>query len=253
MLDEEELIKRRFKDLADKCYHNNHYTFTGFLSPADLSCFYEIERSLNYVEAEVWGGSDACERVMIRFGSEDVLGYEEAFPIDCLQIRPLLDKFADELSHRDVLGALMNLGIERTVIGDIYIRDNRVYVFCQSSMSDFVMENLTKIKHTTVMAQRITEIPALLAGEGREETIQVSSERIDGVVAKVCKLSRGDSVALFREKKIFLNGRLCENNSAMLKESDKITVRGFGRIELEHAAGLSRKGKINLVVRIWGR
>ena len=108
-MDTEELLKKRFRELARKCYQQNQYTFTGFLSLADLSCFYETEKEISYVPYTIWGGSDLCERVMIRFGSEEELGYEEEFPIVCIEVKPLAAKFADELTHRDFLGALMNL------------------------------------------------------------------------------------------------------------------------------------------------
>ena len=34
---------------------------------------------------------------------------------------------------------------------------------------------------------------------------------------------------LFRAKKVFVNGRLNENNGGQLKPGDKVTVRGSGR------------------------
>ena len=66
---------------------------------------------------------------MVRFGSERMFGYEEPFPISVLRIEPLINKFAEELGHRDYLGAVMNLGMERDVIGDILIRDKSAYMF----------------------------------------------------------------------------------------------------------------------------
>ena len=81
---------------------------------------------------------------MLRFGSEETLGYEEAFPISCVVIRPSAPKFAEELTHRDFLGALMNLGIERDVLGDIIVRGAVGYVFCEDAMADY----LEKKHHT---------------------------------------------------------------------------------------------------------
>ena len=99
---------------------------------------------------------------MIRFGSEDTTGYDLPFPITILQITPLMDKFSDELSHRDVLGSLMNLGIEREMTGDIIMKAssrsgirNTAYVFCVSSIADYISENLTRIKHTSVRVSHV--------------------------------------------------------------------------------------------------
>lgn len=75
-MEAEELLKKRLRELARKCYQNNQYTFTGFLGPADMECFYGLERELSYVPYKIWGGSEFCERAMLRFGGEQELGYE---------------------------------------------------------------------------------------------------------------------------------------------------------------------------------
>lgn len=75
------------------------------------------------------GGVDGCERQILRFGDEESLGYDAGFPICCIEIKPLIEKFADALTHRDYLGALMHLGIERSTLGDIMIRDKTAYLF----------------------------------------------------------------------------------------------------------------------------
>lgn len=252
-METEELLKKRFQELGQKCYQNNQYTFTGFLSPADLSCFYEMERELSYVPYTIWGGSELCERVMIRFGSEEELGYVEDFPISCIQIRPLVAKFSDELTHRDFLGALMNLGIERNTLGDILLIENTAFLFCMENMAEFIMENLSKVKHTSVLCKRAEEIPAFSDKDRQEVKIQISSCRIDAVVSKVYRLSRSEAVEFFRQKKVFVNGRQCENNSQMLKEGDIVNVRGYGKFEFSGLQNMSRKGKINAVVFCYGR
>ena len=248
----EELLKKRFRDLARKCYQNNQYTFTGFLSLADLSCFYEVEKELSYVPHKIWGGGEFCERVVLRFGSEQELGYEEAFPIVCIEAKPLAAKFADALTHRDFLGALMNLGIERSTLGDILIKDNVGYLFCLESMADFITDNLTKVKHTSVLCSRTVALPELTNQDMQEMKVQISSERIDGILAKVYRLSRNEAAALFRQKKIFVNGRLCENCSQLLKSGDAVSARGYGKFLYSGQQGISKKGKINALVLYYG-
>lgn len=252
-METEELLKKRFRELARKCYQNNQYAFTGFLSLADLSCFYEIEKEVSYVPYTIWGGSENCERVMIRFGSEEELGYEEAFPIVCIEVKPLAEKFADALSHRDFLGALMNLGIERSTLGDILIVDNTGYLFCVENMAEFIIENLVKVKHTTVRSGRAKEMPALEDKDKQEIKIQISSERIDGVLAKVYKLARSEAAELFRQKRVFVNGRLCENNSQQLKNGDVVSARGYGKFAYTGQQSVSKKGKMNAGILYYGR
>lgn len=252
-MEAEELLKKRFAELARKCYQKGQYTFTDFLSLADMAGFYEMERELSYVPYTIWGGSELCERVMIRFGSEEFLGYTEEFPIACLEVKPLAQKFADQLSHRDFLGALMNLGIERSTLGDIFIVGNAGYIFCMENMASYIMENLTRIKHTTVMCKVADNPPALSETDMQEVVVQIASKRADGVISKVYRLSRNESLDLFRQKKIFINGRLCENNSQLLKEQDKVSVRGYGKFEFAEEIGISKKGKLNAKVFFYGK
>ncbi len=252
-METDELLKKRISELAEKAYQNNMYTFSSFLGISELSDYYGMARELSFIPAEVFGGYEGAERGMIRFGSEEMFGYREEFPIVCLKVRPLMQKFADDLGHRDFLGALMNLGIERSTLGDIILKDNVGYLFCTETIAPFIIENLTKVKHTTVLCEETGEIPVMGKEELAEVKIQIPSERIDSVVAKVYHFSRSESVEYFRQKKIFVNGRLCENNSYFLKPQDVVTVRGQGKFIFRETAGLSKKGKINAIVSVYGR
>lgn len=244
-------LLNRFRDLADRCYQKNVYTYSGFLSIADISDFHLIEKEFSHVPYELFGGYDLSERMILRFGSEEFLGYSEDFPITILEISPLMNKFADELNHRDFLGALMNLGIERDVIGDIIVESPKAYVFVLNSIVEYIIENLTRIKHTSVMVKKVEELPKVAVKEPRMETIQIPSERVDVIISKVYKLSREASIQLFREGKVFVEGRLCENNSKILKPGENITVRGFGKFMYLGYNTLSRKGKINAEIEIY--
>jgi RNA-binding protein YlmH len=219
---------------------------------ADLSLFYEEKRTLDYAKPTAFGGYDGAERAVVRFGDPESLGYEEDFPIDILAIVPLADKFADDLTHRDFLGALMSLGIERSLLGDIIVTGKKAYIFCLERISDFIIENLISVKHTSVSvrkaeAEDIKDIPR---GFEKEKMIQVASERIDAVIAKVYNVSRSAAMEYFAQKKVFVNGRQTENTSLALKQDDVVTVRGFGRFKLAEIVGTSRKGKLNILVRL---
>lgn len=247
-MDRDELGLSRFKDLANRCYQKNIYTYTDFLSLADVALFMEHERDFSFVPATLYGGMEDSERVMIRFGSEEQLGYDEEFPIATICIKPLQNKFADDLSHRDFLGSLMNLGIERDVLGDILINEKSAYIFCMDKVADYIIDSLSRVKHTSVMVTRVSEIPDIMKKEPVEMSLQIPSERIDAIVAKVYHVSREDAISLFREKKVFVNGRLMENNSGSVKNGDSITVRGFGKFNYKGMTGLSKKGKVNAII-----
>ncbi|HKM04021.1 MAG TPA: YlmH/Sll1252 family protein [Lachnospiraceae bacterium] len=248
MTKEEEMLKKRFVELAEKAYQNSQFVFTSFMNVMEISLFHEAARDFLFVPYELFGGKADSERQMIRFGSKEMLGYEEVFPIHCVKVEPLLKKFSDDFTHRDFLGALMNLGIERSAIGDIFILERTGYFFCTEKMTPYIIEHLEKVKHTHVKCTLIEAMPKVIEGEKEEIVLLASSERLDGIIAKVCNVSRNESMELFREKKIFLNGRLCENNSSILKEKDVVSVRGFGKFIYCGVRNQTKKGKLNIII-----
>lgn len=241
----------RMRELAERAYRSQQYTFTGFLSLYEQNEFYQIQKETAYAGYTMWGGAPACERQMLRFGTAEAFGYEEAFPIQCICMEPAAQKFADKLTHRDFLGALMNLGIERSMLGDIFLKDNVGYVYCMDTMTDFIIKNLDKVKHTNVRCSICSEAP-----EGRQElspkNISVASERIDGILAKLYGMSRNGSIEQFQQKKVFINGRLCENNSTLLKAGDVVTLRGYGKFIYQGVLYTSKKGKLCVSAALYG-
>lgn len=246
---DDEILQRRILDLANRCYQSGIYTFSGFLNPAEQALVFDMEKELSFVDWTLYGGGEDCERRMIRFGSEEMLGYEEVFPISCLVVKPLIRKFADDLTHRDFLGAFMNLGIERDILGDIIVRDHIGYVFCEDAMAGYLKEHLDRVKHTSVICEIVKECPEAARPEFSEEELVVSSSRCDAVVAKVWKLSRSQSIDLFRAKRIFVNGRQYENNSGILQQGDVVSVRGFGKFIFDGFLNETKKGRIRVRIR----
>lgn len=244
-------LRKRFLELAEKAYMQNVYCFTGFLSMAELSVFYKAQTEFSHVPYTVFGGNSGCERQMVRLGSEDMMGYEEKFPIVCLCARPISEKFADALTHRDVLGACMNLGIDRSTVGDILIRENRAYLYCMETIAPYIMENLTRIKHTNISCMLFDGEAEYLMPKLKEKEIQAASERLDGIIAKAYQLSREKSLLLFREKKIYVNGRVQENNSSIPKTGDIVSVRGYGRFRYDGMSHTTRKGKCNIILSFY--
>lgn len=247
----DEFLPNRLKELAERSFNGNRYTYTNFLTEAEVSEFFKIKKDLDYAKPMLFGGNDYCERKLIRFGDPEAFGYEEPLPIAALKISPLMDKFSDDLTHRDFLGALMNLGIEREMLGDIFVDSNKAILYCVESMAEYITENLTRVKHTSVMVKPCEEEFSLPEGATEEVRVQVSSERLDAIIARVYKLSRDASCRLFTEQKVFVNSRQVMAADFKAKVDDRVSVRGFGRFEIAGEAGVSKKGKINLCVRVY--
>lgn len=250
-MEETELYKKRFKELAARSYNAGIFTFTDFLGLSEQAAFEEVRGQLGGAHFEASGGAEGTERVIIRFGDPEELGYEEAFPISILKVEPTAPRFAEKLTHRDLLGALMNLGIERKMLGDIAMAEGSAYIFVKEEMAAFIAEELRRVRHTDVAA-RITE--ALPTGElykTERATVQVASERLDAVIAKLYALSREEAQKLFKRELIFVGGRLCESVAYMPKAGDVISVRGYGRFIYRSYETMSRKGKLNVVLDVY--
>lgn len=247
----DDFLLNRLKELAERSFNGNRYTYTNFLTEAELSEFFRIKKELEYAKPALFGGNDYCERKLIRFGDPEAFGYEEPLPIAVLKISPLMDKFSDDLTHRDFLGALMNLGIEREMLGDIFVDSNKAILYCVESMAEYITENLSRVKHTSVIVKPFTEEFSLPEGSTEEVRVQISSERLDAIIARVYRLSRDASCKLFTEQKVFVNSRQVLAADTKVKADDRVSVRGFGRFEIIGEAGISKKGKITLLVRVY--
>ncbi len=244
-------LKKRIAELARKSYEHNIYTYTGFLSMAEQDVFYGMLPELKGTDYGLYGGGPDCERQMLRFGSEEMTGYGEEYPIVCLRVKPLAEKFAGDMTHRDFLGSVMNLGIDRSTVGDIFLEGKSAYIFCTDKIAPFIMENLDKVRRTGVKCEIADAVAELPARQPEEIRFTVSSERADGIVAKVYNLSRNQSLALFRERKIYVNGRLNENNSYSVKDGDMVSVRGYGRFRYYGADHETKKGKQSVSVGVY--
>lgn len=240
MTEQEKEIKNRLHELAERAYSRGRFVFSTFLSVTELSVLFSDMGTLSYAEPIVFGGFEGAERAIVRFGACD---YEEAFPITVIKVSPLNEKFADELTHRDYLGTLLNLGIDRSSLGDITKHGHGAYVYCLNSMAPFILENLKRVKHTDVKCE-IVENAENTVREKVSESYFLSSLRADCAVAAVYKLSRDDAQAYFNAERVLVNGKICARPSKELSLGDVVAVRGKGRFTFAEIEGESRKGRL---------
>lgn len=243
-------LKNRLIELADKAYSRNIYTYTPFLGLAEQQAYYAVEREVAYAGVGMEGGAPLCERKIIRFGDP---GYEEDYPIAVVEVMPRTPKFAEKLTHRDFLGAVMNLGIERDVVGDIFLQGQGAMLFCHETIADYLIESLDRVRHTNVVCKRSEGNILLQSAEPERISVTVSSVRADGVISKVYNLSREESRELFNNGRVFINGIQTANGSGQLKEEDAVTVRGFGKFIYYGQSGVSKKGKSRVEVGVFGQ
>lgn len=243
-----EEIRKRFTDLYNRAVRDTRYCFTDFLSEADISELEQVVRS-GQIDAR-WvalsGGFEGAERQMARFGNEEEFGWTEEFPIVILEISPVLEKFSENLSHRDYLGSLMGLNIERDTIGDIRIAGTHALVCTAERMAPMIMQELDEVRHTHVRVERTDHLPEEARVRFQDLELIIPSPRADAVTARLTGLARSKVTELFREQKIFINGRLVTDGSMRISAGDSMSIRGWGRVRCDQEAGQTRKGHIVL-------
>lgn len=248
-MEHDDFIKKRYIELANKAYKNNVYTYTNFLNNSELTLFHQTIKDIPFVSYTSFGGNDLCERQVLCFGNEKEMGYKPSFPITMILIAPIIDKFSDQFTHRDFLGAMINLGIERNTLGDIFVKNNKGYVYCLDKIADYIIENLQKVKHTHVKCIIVDNCQTEFTPTFEELRITVASERIDAIIAALIKLSRSKTIELFRSKKVFINSRLVEHNDYKLCENDIISLRGYGKFIYIGIIQSTKKGKVVLGIK----
>jgi len=249
--DDSKAFEGHLKDLAERSYSNNIYTFTNFLGEAEKNILFRLSGELSYAGVSTYGGMEYAERVIAGFGREEELGYSKDYPISCLRIAPLSQKFSQELGHRDFLGSLMALGIERELLGDIIVKDNNAYLFCVDHIAQFICDNLTQVRHTNVTVSAAAQVPEDAKPDFRDLCVIVSSVRLDAVISKVFSLSRTQGQNLFSSGKVFVNGAECKSSSYAPKDQDIISVRGFGKFIFAGQQGATGKGRIRVLARLF--
>lgn len=243
MMNDNELIKKRLFELSRRSYERGYTVYSDFLSIDEAGILFEQKYNAPF---HLFGGYENAERTIAAFGDE-----ENCYPIVCIKIEPVNQKFADKLSHRDFLGSLMNLGIERSTLGDIVINNNCAYLFCLEKISDYIINELDRVKHTSVKCSVCESVPQFLSEPPEEEKITVSSIRVDTVSAAVFNLSRNSVTQLVNQQKVFINSKTIYKDSVLLKENDRVTIRGYGKYIFTCIYNETKKHKQLIGVRVY--
>ena len=221
-MEKEQLFEKRMIELSKNAYYRGILTFSDFLDLNELHKLHSLPLKQYGVKVETFGGHSFAERQMAAF-IPDAFFFSQEYPISCICIRPSMEKFAENLTHRDYLGAILNLGIERSKIGDILVEDKKAYIFCHNSLCEFLMNEICRVRHTT-------------------------SVRLDSVTALAFSTSRSSILPLIEGKKLFVNGKNIVSNAYHLKEGDIVSVRGKGKYRFDGTTNLTKKNRYHVEV-----
>lgn len=239
MDNELEMLKKRLVELSRRSAERGIKTNSEFLSLGEQT---ELLRLRLESPCALDGGYAEAERRVAVFGGERA-------PLCCLEISPVSKKFAEPLTHRDYLGALMGLGLRRSVLGDVVLCGGNAYVFCLESVAGHIADGLTQVRRTQVRVATVETPPEEAVRPPEPVTVNAASERLDAVVAAVFDLSRAESQRLFEAERVMENGLTARSASTKLEPGTMVSVRGLGRFRFEEVAGETRKGRLRIKVR----
>ena len=264
----------RIGDLAA----SSEYTvrISHFLTPAEQAEAYNIARACGAGErCFFWGGAAGAERRCAVFlpewmrpdGTSPGGAFDEAREDS---LREIMDSGADsgeiasavaavriesgaysELTHRDYLGALTALGLERDSIGDIFVDSpSSAYVFALSSAASFIASELTSAGRERVTAAAAV-LPRGFRIEKEYEPVSetVMSPRLDGVVRVLCKIPREDAAELVGKGDVSVNYSPVTKPDRIIERGDIISVRGYGKFIYDGDRGVNRRGRLRIDAR----
>ncbi len=217
------------------------------------------ENILKYVNnIYITGGYENFERAILIIYPQYVDNIEEY----CKQnisnhlslIKITYKTYGDEkISHRDVLGSILHLGINRNLIGDIQVNDDNCFVFVKPDIEKYILDNLKQIKHIKIETQKQDINQDIVNNDdGKVEKILINSLRLDNVLAHTLKLSRTKVNQLIDLEKVSINWKIEKKYDRKIELQDVISVRGKGRIQIKEIVGNSKKGKIIVQIEIKG-
>lgn len=209
-----------------------------------------LKQQFPQVVMETFGGYDNAERQMVAF-HPDALAFTWEYPIDCLKIEPKAIKFSENLSHRDYMGALLNLGVDRSVIGDIIVQEKAAWFFCQSKMTEFFLENLCRVRHTNILITKVNDPEEFPHPNLESINGTCASVRLDSLIALAFKASRSSIVSYIESGQVFVNGKLITSNGYEPKEGDIVSVRGKGRFIFDGVSHQTKKGRCGVRILLY--
>ena len=270
---QDETIRHLLSRLDDLCDRGarGEAAVSPYLTPREAKyARIHLSARLCHGTAVLWGGYPEAERMRVFILPDYAEGLVDPEAISAHPVAALADAGLDdlahilresvcpisvkgsgfrELSHRDYLGSILGLGLERDVVGDILIPDaHTAILFTDTRVGDFLKTSLEKVATDTVKVSSVPE-GTPLAGTRRLQPISdtVASERLDCVVAALCNLSREKAQMTVRSGLCELDYEAVEDCSATVTAPAVISVRGYGKFAVHAFDGMTRKGRVRLV------
>ena len=214
------------KLLQSISFVENRNTVTKFLTNFEQVVLSQIV-AYNYSDfkVEFFGGFDDAERKKAKIISNEY--YDVDYDIVCLKAK-FNNKF-NKVEHRNILGAVHNLGINFNRFGDIIVLENEIYIFVDDEIADYIAMEFTKAGRVNLDFQRVDLIEVKIEKKYEDFEIVSSSFRIDSIVAKITNKSRSKVKEFLEQDFIKLNHIILRNGEKTCTPDDIISIRKYGR------------------------
>ena len=225
------------RDIFRRVEKRNMGVLTSFLSPVEVQILSMMAPSTISVVFD--GGYLNAERKVACLCPLDSVPF-----CDVVCLIADVDSRFSHISHSDILGALMNLGIERNVLGDLIVYDNKIYIFVKAVLVDYIVDNCKQIRNIPVCFSReydCIDLPRF----SEEIQINVSGYRADCIVSALAKCSRKQATELIHRGFVKRNDIVLEENK-QLCNNDYVSIRKVGRFRLLGQVATTRKKRMVL-------
>ena len=238
--EQREVVEKLLQSIS---FVENRNTVTKFLTNFEQIILSQIV-AYNYSDfkVEFFGGFDDAERKKAKIISNEY--YDVDYDIVCLKAK-FNNKF-NKVEHRNILGAVHNLGINFNRFGDIIVLGNEVYIFVDDEIADYIAMEFTKAGRVNLDFQRVDLTEVKIEKKYEDFEIVSSSFRIDSIVAKITNKSRSKVKEFLEQDFIKLNHVILRNGEKTCTTDDIISIRKYGRFVVKDY----RQNKKSLKYRI---
>lgn len=231
----------------------NKLESTNFLSLYQISLVENFLKKLKFKSYYLWGGYETAERkVLIIFPEKYtyemiVKNYNKIMSIIRISL-PEQEK--GKYTHRNYLGGIIKLGLEREKVGDILVEDDGADIIVLKEVEKFLTQELPMLKRFEGSSIKVESIENVNQVEPKIEEIKiiVPSLRLDNFVSDLARTSRNKAVDIIKSERVFINGSLETKTSKQVKEKDVITIRGKGRFIIKEISGNTRSGRPIVII-----
>lgn len=230
------------EDKAAQAIWQNSPRFTGFLDPGRRALLEQYSYLWDAAMCS-FGGYANAERQMVTFTSPYHSIEMDEFPLSAIEVR--VNEAFGKLNHRDYLGSLLALGIERDVVGDILVGEGNCQILVEEAILPYILANwlaVGKVGIKTISIPLADINPPEQRINWRRAT--VASLRLDAILSVAYGISRAKAVACIKAGQVKHNFLPEMRPDRQVAEGDILSLAGKGRAELREVGGRSKKGRI---------